>query len=112
MLYLNRLFASTILAVLVTFFSIFSIQNITPVSLKFLVFESISLPLGILLALSTGVGLIFGAIIPLLLIKKTKKKKRKPVLNREEEPDYLRREDSWIDDADTEDWGQPTSDKW
>lgn len=45
--------------------ALISIQNITPISLKFLVFESIQLPMGILLAISVGVGMVFGATIPI-----------------------------------------------
>lgn len=46
--------------------AILSIQNITPVSLKFLNFETIQLPVGVVLAFSVGVGAIGGAIGPVL----------------------------------------------
>ena len=42
--------------------AIFSVQNSTPVSLKFLVFQSIRIPVGIVLGLSAGAGAIAGAI--------------------------------------------------
>lgn len=42
--------------------AIFSVQNSTPVSLKFLVFQSIRIPVGIVLGLSAGVGAVAGAI--------------------------------------------------
>ncbi len=46
--------------------AIFSIQNIQPVSLKFITFESISIPVGVLLALCVGAGTILGSLMPLL----------------------------------------------
>jgi len=52
--------------------SIFSIQNISPVSLKFLTFRSIDIPLGVLLALCGAVGMIIGWFIPLLFARNRK----------------------------------------
>lgn len=57
---------SLILAGWLTAIAILSIQNITPVSLKFLNFETIQLPMGIVLAFSVGAGAIAGAIGPVL----------------------------------------------
>ncbi|HBB30884.1 MAG TPA: DUF1049 domain-containing protein [Cyanobacteria bacterium UBA8803] len=45
--------------------AILSLQNATLVSLKFLTFESIQLPVGIVLAFSVGVGVMGGAIVPI-----------------------------------------------
>lgn len=42
--------------------AIFSVQNATPVSLKLLGFESIQIPVGVVLALSGGIGVVLGAI--------------------------------------------------
>ncbi len=61
-----NLLTSLILAAWVSAIAILSIQNITAVSLKLLTFESIQLPLGIVLAFSAGVGAIGGAIAPLV----------------------------------------------
>jgi uncharacterized integral membrane protein len=47
--------------------ALFSIQNVAPVSLKFLGFASIQLPIGVMLSFCVGGGLILGAIVPLLL---------------------------------------------
>jgi uncharacterized integral membrane protein len=47
--------------------ALFSIQNVTTVSLQFLGFASISLPIGLLLTFSAGGGMILGAILPLFL---------------------------------------------
>lgn len=49
--------------------AIFSIQNIDPVSLKFLIFQSIDIPLGVLLSLSGAVGMVIGWFIPLLFAR-------------------------------------------
>lgn len=43
-----------------------SMQNATPVSLQFLGFRSIRLPVGLVLAGSVGIGMIGGAIAILL----------------------------------------------
>lgn len=45
--------------------AIFSIQNIQAVSVRFLLFESIKMPVGVLLAFCVGFGLVLGVIIPL-----------------------------------------------
>lgn len=53
--------------------AIFSIQNIQTVSVKFLTFESITLPVGVLLAFCGVVGLIIGWFLPLLFAKRKNK---------------------------------------
>ena len=65
-----RLLNSIVLAISVVAIAIFSIQNIQDVSLKFLTFESITIPLGVLLALCSGVGMILGWLIPLLFSRR------------------------------------------
>ena len=50
--------------------AIFSIQNVAPVSLKFLTLQSISIPLGVLLTLCGAVGMIIGWFIPLLFARR------------------------------------------
>ncbi|MGD1917707.1 MAG: lipopolysaccharide assembly protein LapA domain-containing protein [Pleurocapsa sp.] len=63
---LNTLFfGSWILAI-----AVFSIQNIQNVSVKFLTFESITIPVGILLAFCSVMGLVLGWLLPLLFSKK------------------------------------------
>ncbi|WP_338022957.1 LapA family protein [Argonema galeatum] len=62
-----NLLASLILAIWVLAIAIFSVQNATLVSLKFLGFESIQLPVGVVLAFCAGAGVVGGAIaFPLL----------------------------------------------
>jgi len=58
---------SLILGIWVTAIAIFSIQNIQDVSVKFLVFESITVPVGVLLAFFGSIGIVLGWLLPLLL---------------------------------------------
>ncbi|MGH2413476.1 MAG: lipopolysaccharide assembly protein LapA domain-containing protein [Microcystaceae cyanobacterium] len=66
---LVNLFISLIIAAWIGAIAVFSIQNITPVSLKFLAFESIKFPAGVLLSFCLGGGIVFGATAPLLIGK-------------------------------------------
>ena len=59
-----------IISVWIMAIAIFSIQNIQNVSVKFLVFESITLPVGILLAFCSVIGLILGWLLPLLFSRR------------------------------------------
>lgn len=43
--------------------AIISLKNVTPVSLKFLTFESIQLPFFLVIAFSVGVGIVLTALI-------------------------------------------------
>ncbi len=43
--------------------AIISVQNATPVSLRFITFESIQIPVGLVLAFSVGVGLIGASLV-------------------------------------------------
>jgi uncharacterized integral membrane protein len=54
---------SLIVALWVVAIAIISVQNATPVSLQFLIFRSVQIPFGLLLAFSAGVGFIGMAII-------------------------------------------------
>ncbi|MEL6495722.1 MAG: lipopolysaccharide assembly protein LapA domain-containing protein [Cyanobacteria bacterium J06623_7] len=66
MKFFTSLLSSLILAILIVAIAIFSIQNIQAVSLQFLTFKSIDIPVGILLALCSAVGIVLGALVPLL----------------------------------------------
>lgn len=57
-----NLVACLILASWALAIAILSVQNATPVSLVMLGFKSIQIPLGVVLALSAGIGLMTGAI--------------------------------------------------
>jgi uncharacterized integral membrane protein len=63
---LTNLLTSLILASSVAAIALLSIQNITPVSVKFLTFQSIRMPVGVVLALSAGAGAIGSAIVPIV----------------------------------------------
>ncbi len=54
---------SVIVAVWVIAIALISVQNATPVSLRFLVFQSIQIPFGLMLALSVAVGLVSAAVL-------------------------------------------------
>ena len=70
-----RIFASfissLILAVWVSAIAIFSIQNIQLVSVKFFIWQSIQIPVGVLLAICAGIGIILGSLLPLFWQRNT-----------------------------------------
>lgn len=70
---LTGLLSSLLLATWIIAIAIFSIQNIQDVSVKFLNLESITVPVGVLLAFFSGVGLVLGWLIPLLLAGKSRR---------------------------------------
>lgn len=53
---------SFIVAFWVCAIAIIAIQNATPVSLTFLFFQSISIPIGLIIAFSVAIGLIVAAL--------------------------------------------------
>lgn len=57
---------SLILAGWVGAIAILSVQNFSSVYLKFLIFQSVQIPAGLVLAFSVGIGAIGGAILPIL----------------------------------------------
>ncbi len=63
---LTSLLASLVLAICAVAIAILSVQNATPVSLSFLAFQSIQLPVGVVLGFSFAVGTIGVALIQLL----------------------------------------------
>ncbi len=50
--------SSLLIAAWIILIAVLSIQNVTDVSLRFLVFESIRMPIGVVLAISAAVGMI------------------------------------------------------
>ncbi len=62
-----NLLTSTVLACWVVAIAVISVQNAQPVSIKFLTFESIKIPVGLVLAFCAGVGIIGMALIQPLL---------------------------------------------
>lgn len=63
---LTYLMTTIIIASWLGVIAIFSIQNITEISLKFLIFESIKLPIGVLLSFCVGGGMVLGSLATLL----------------------------------------------
>lgn len=60
---ITNLLISVVIAVWVVAIAIISVQNATPVSLRFLGFQSIQIPAGLVLAFSAAVGLIGVAVL-------------------------------------------------
>ncbi len=67
-----NLINSLIMAGWVGTIAIFSIQNIQAVSLQFLGFQSIPIPVGVLLAFFAGIGMVLGSLLPLLWQRRTR----------------------------------------
>ncbi|PSB02981.1 DUF1049 domain-containing protein [Merismopedia glauca] len=63
---ISNLLTSAILAILVSAIAILSVQNATLVSLRLFGLRSINLPFGTILALSVSVGILVGAIAPIV----------------------------------------------
>lgn len=97
--YLSKFLISILISFCLILFAVFSIQNITPISLKFFVFQSVQLPIGILLCLIFSLGMIFASIVPLLLpFNKSKQKTKKPKFNARRQRDLLEQESDPIYD--------------
>jgi len=58
-----NLLMCVIVAVWIVAIALISVQNATPVSLRFLSFQSIQIPVGLVLAFSAGIGLIAAGIL-------------------------------------------------
>ena len=54
---------SFLVAILVSAIGIISVQNAAPVALSFILFKSIQIPVGLVLAMSISAGLIGGALL-------------------------------------------------
>lgn len=67
------LLASLLMAAWIGAIAIFSIQNIQDVSLKFLAWQSINFPLGVLLAFCAGLGMVLGSLLPLLFARRKRR---------------------------------------
>jgi hypothetical protein len=60
------LLASLILTAWLVAIAIISVQNFAPVSFEFLLFKSVEIPFGIVLAFSVGLGIVGMALVQLL----------------------------------------------
>ncbi len=101
----TNLLTSLIIAAWIGTISVFSIQNIQTVSLKFFIFESIKLPVGVLLSFCVGVGMVLGGIAPLFWqAPKSRQPNRRRLI--EEDLEYPKEEDP------IEDWEEEPSKDW
>jgi len=76
---------SFLVAILASAIGIISVQNAAPVSLNFIFFKSIQVPVGLLLAMSISAGLIVAALLqPLWNISDSQNSRRKFQENQEE----------------------------
>ncbi|MGY6529194.1 MAG: lipopolysaccharide assembly protein LapA domain-containing protein [Cyanobacterium sp.] len=76
-----KTFSNLIITFIISFWiiilPIFAIQNVAPISLTFFGFQSISIPLGILVSFSVSSGFIGGALLPVFFSPMNKKKRLK-----------------------------------
>jgi uncharacterized integral membrane protein len=64
---MSKFFTILIFALWVVAIALISVQNATPVALRFMMFESVRVPVGLVLALSAALGMVGMAIaLPLL----------------------------------------------
>lgn len=76
--HLSQLAIALVLATGLTACALLSIQNVTLVTLAFLTFRSIQFPVGLLLVFAVAVGLVIGAVFPLLSGGKSPPKRPSP----------------------------------
>ena len=99
---------SLIMASWFAIIAVFSIQNIQEVSLKFLLFESIKIPIGVLLSFSLALGMVFGAILPLIFTANQPQSKRERKAST-----FIRQELEEIEAEDPlEDWEDVQQETW
>ena len=58
-----KLLISLIMAGWISAIALVSVQNATPVSLRFLAFQSVQLPMGLVLAFSAAIGMVGMAML-------------------------------------------------
>ena len=76
---------SFLVAILASAIGIISVQNATPVSLNFIFFQSIQMPVGVVLAMSMSAGVLGGALLqPLWNISDSQNSRSKFQANPEE----------------------------
>jgi len=64
---INKLLSWSVLSIMAAWMmviALLSVQNATPVSLKFLIWQSVPLPLGFLLSIGLASGLLLGGVLP------------------------------------------------
>jgi uncharacterized integral membrane protein len=88
----SKLLISLIISSWLILIAVFSIQNITPVSLSFLFFKSINIPVGVLLTMFGAMGIVLGSVIPFLLISEKSKYSSKSQPKKQTNYTYNRQE--------------------
>jgi lipopolysaccharide assembly protein A len=73
---MTKLLISTIAAAWIAIIALISVQNATIVNLKFVFWQSIDLPWGLVLAIAAALGFIIGGCLPLLRNNSTTVKRR------------------------------------
>ena len=63
---ITNLFSTLFLAAWIVAAAVLAVQNVTGVSLRFLGGQTIQIPVGVLLALCVALGVVAGAIMPLV----------------------------------------------
>jgi uncharacterized integral membrane protein len=71
-----KLVISIIAAVWIALIALISVQNATIVNLKFVFWQSIDLPWGLVLAIAVALGFVIGGCLPLLRNNPTASKRR------------------------------------
>jgi uncharacterized integral membrane protein len=62
-----KFFTALIFAIWIVAIALLSVQNATPVSLRFLAFQTVQIPVGLVLALSAALGMVGMAVaLPML----------------------------------------------
>jgi uncharacterized integral membrane protein len=72
-----NLVISAIVATWISVIALISVQNASLVSLKFLFWQSIELPWGIVLAIAVAAGFVLGGCLPILFGRKSPSLKQK-----------------------------------
>lgn len=60
---ISPILTGLILAIVISAIAIISVQNATPISIQFLTFQSVKIPVGVVLAFSVAIGLVFTSIL-------------------------------------------------
>lgn len=68
--------ASLLLATWVSAIALVSVQNATPVSLRFLMWQSVQIPIGLLIGFSASIGMVGAALV--LPTRSTPQKRLQP----------------------------------
>jgi uncharacterized integral membrane protein len=111
---ISNILVSIIISIWIGLIAIFSVQNIQPVTLNFLWYESIQLTTGLVLSFSVGIGFLLGGIISGFASKNKKRNipKKKPSktkfsrVRREEVANTNKKQNTG------EDWTQKPSEDW